>query len=101
MVRLKPLFDHVLLSAIDPPDKVGSIILSETAKENRTLITRKYKVIAVGAGDWTRDGSARIPVGVKPGDIVYLTDYAETDIAIDGVEYTMVRGEQIMGVLNG
>jgi chaperonin GroES len=65
---IEPLRDMVLIERLPEPSKIGRIIVPDIAKE----ASLKGKVLAVGPGK-REDGSvSRIPLQVKPGDMVYF-----------------------------
>jgi len=41
----------------------------------------------------------RVPLTVKVGDVVLMGRYSGTDVQFDGVDYTIVREEEILGVV--
>ncbi len=95
-MKVKPLYDRVLVKRVDPDEKVkGGIIIPDTAKEKPL----EGKVVAVGSGRLDDDGK-RIPLAVKAGDRVLINKYAGTEIRIDDVEHVIVREDEILGVIS-
>ena len=95
-MKIRPLSDRVLVERIDPePKKKGGIIIPDSAKEK----PQEAKVAAIGTGKLDKEGK-RMPFNVKPGDRVYLDKYAGTDLKIDNKEYTIVREDEILGIIN-
>lgn len=43
--------------------------------------------------------AAQIPLTVCVGDVVLMGRYSGTDVKLDGVEYSIVREDEILGVL--
>ena len=72
----------------------GGIIIPDTAKEK----PQEGEVVAVGPGRMTEDGK-RIAMEVKKGDRVLIGKYSGTDVKIDGTEYTILREDDVLGVL--
>ena len=94
-MKVKPLFDRVLVSRIEAEEKVkGGIIIPDTAKEK----PMEGKVISVGAGRLDEDGK-RIPMEVKKGDRILFGKYAGTEIKIDDKEHIILREDEILGVI--
>jgi chaperonin GroES len=94
-MKVKPLFDRVLVKRVDPEEKVkGGIIIPDTAKEK----PMEGKVIAVGAGRLDDDGK-RIPMEVKSGDRILFGKYAGTEIKIDDEEHIILREDEILGII--
>ncbi len=94
-MKVKPLFDRVLIKRVEPSEKVkGGIIIPDTAKEK----PMEGKVIAVGAGRLDDDGK-RIPMEVKSGDRILFGKYAGTEIKIDDEEHIILREDEILGII--
>eukprot|EP00475_Leptophrys_vorax_P015859 TRINITY_DN22245_c0_g1_i2.p1 TRINITY_DN22245_c0_g1~~TRINITY_DN22245_c0_g1_i2.p1 ORF type:complete len:100 (-),score=10.60 TRINITY_DN22245_c0_g1_i2:219-518(-) len=94
--RLLPLLDRVLIEKLVPPAKsVGGVLLPESATATQL---NTGKVIAVGAGGRTRDGSI-IPVSVKEGDTVLLPEYGGNQIKLEDKEYVLFRDDDLLAVL--
>ena len=95
-MKVKPLFDRVLVKRVDPEEKVkGGIIIPDTAKEKPL----EGKVVAVGAGRLDENGK-RIPMEVKAGDRVLVGKYAGTEVKLDDVEHVILREDEILGIVN-
>ena len=92
--KLRPLGDRVLIRFIEGEEKVGSIIIPDTAKEK----PQEGKVVAAGPGKMGEDGK-RIPMELKKGDRVLFSKYAGSEIKIDGVEHIFMREDDILGIL--
>lgn len=67
--------------------------MPDTVEKERS---ERGKVIAVGPGKREKDGSKRIPVDVKKGDVVLFTKYSPSEIKIDGKEYLVIREDDIL-----
>ena len=94
-MKIKPLADRVLLKRIEPGEEVrGGIIIPDTAKEK----PQEAEVVAVGDGKLDDDGK-RLPMTVKAGDRVLIGKYSGQDIKIDDVEHTIVREDEILGII--
>ena len=92
MASLRPLEDRVVLKVMESEDKTaGGILLPDTAKEK----SQRGKVTAVGEGKLSKDGK-RIAPDVKKGDIVLFGKYAGSDIKVDGVDYKILRENEIL-----
>ena len=72
----------------------SGIILSGSAKEKPQIA----EIIAVGTGKVTDDGKV-VPMTVKVGDKVLTSKYAGTEVKVDGVEYIIIRQEDILAVV--
>lgn len=93
-MTLKPLADRIVIKADKPEEKtVGGIILTNSAKEKPQVAT----VVAVGPGELV-DG-AHVPMNVKVGDRVLASKYSGTEVKLDGEEYTIVRQNDILAIV--
>ena len=94
-MNVRPLADRILVRRIEEQEtKRGGIIIPDTAKEK----PQEGEVIAVGPGRLTEDGK-RIAMEVKKGDRVLIGKYSGTDVKIDGVEFIILREDDVLGVL--
>ena len=94
-MNVRPLQDRILVRRVEEVEKTrGGIIIPDSAKE-RPL---EGKVIAVGSGKRTEDGTLVKP-DVKVGDTVLFARYGGTDIKVDNVDHVILREEEILGVV--
>ena len=94
-MNVRPLADRILVRRIEEKETVrGGIIIPDTAKEK----PQEGEVVAVGPGRMGDDGK-RFVMEVKKGDRVLIGKYSGTDVKIDGVEYTILREDDVLGVL--
>lgn len=92
---IQPIADYVLLQQEEAQSKTASgLYLPDNAKEKPKIA----KVLAVGEGR-VGDDNERIPVSVKVGDRVVYGGYSNTEVAIDGTEYLLVKEENIYGIV--
>ena len=93
-MTIKPLFDKVVIKAIETDEKTASgIALPGAAKEKPQLA----RVIAVGPGG-TIDGND-VKMQVKVGDTVLYSRYAGSEFKIDGEEVVIVRQADILAIV--
>ena len=89
-MKLKPMADNVLLKAHEAPETtVSGIVLATTNKEKPMI----YEVVSVGPG--TKD----VTMTVKAGDKVITGKYSGTTVKVDGEEYTIVRQNDILAIV--
>jgi chaperonin GroES len=55
-------------------------------------------VLAVGAGKITDEGT-RIPLDVKPGNLILFGKYSGQEIKLDGEEYLIVKEEEVLAII--
>lgn len=95
-MNFRPLHDRVLVQPLDGEEKTaGGIIIPDTAKEKPS----EGKIIAVGPGAKTEDGKI-LPMEVKVGDLVLFGKWSGTEVKIDGVEYSIMKESDIMGIMS-
>lgn len=96
-MTIKPLFDKVVIKAIEADEKTASgIVLPGTAKEKPLLA----KVLAVGPGG-SLDGTdgKNVVMQVKVGDTVLYSKYAGSEFKVDGEEVVIVRQADILAIV--
>jgi chaperonin GroES len=94
-MNLRPLHDRVIIQRIDDPaPPPGAIIVPDSAKEKPQHGT----VIAVGSGKSNADGR-RAPLDVKAGDTILFGTFAGQEIKLDGVEYLILKEEEVLGAI--
>ncbi len=54
--------------------------------------------MAAGKGRLLEDGKV-IPMDVKQGDRILFSKYAGNEVKIDGVEYLIMREEDVLGII--
>ncbi len=89
IMKIKPLADRVLVLPAQAEEKVGGIIIPDTAKEK----PQRGMVVAVGGG--TKDD----PMVLKEGNTVLYGKYAGTEIENEGEKYLMMRQSDVLAVV--
>ncbi|MCT8976321.1 co-chaperone GroES [Clostridium sp. CX1] len=93
-MRIRPLGDRVVIKRIEAEETTKSgIVLPGTAKEK----PQEAEVMAVGPGGVV-DGK-EIKMEVKVGDKVLFSKYAGTEVKMDGEEYTILRQDDILAIV--
>ncbi|WP_040197672.1 co-chaperone GroES [Candidatus Soleaferrea massiliensis] len=93
-MNIKPLADRVVVKMVEAEETTKSgIILAGTAKEKPQVA----EIIAVGPGGVV-DGK-EVTMYVSVGDKVLLSKYAGTEVKLDGVEYTILRQNDILAIV--
>ena len=88
-MKIQPLADRVLILPAAAEEKIGGIIIPDTAKEKPL----RGKVVATGKG--TKDEEMYL----KAGDEVLYGKYAGTELEFDGEKYLMMRQSDVLAVL--
>ena len=95
-VNITPLHDRVLVRRLEQTETAkGGIIIPDSAQEK----PQEGEVIAVGAGKLEK--GHRVPLDVKAGDRILFGKYTGTEIKVDGVEHTILREDEVLGILTG
>lgn len=93
-MKLKPLLDRVVLKSTEAEETTKSgIILTGSAKEKPVV----SEVVAVGPGGVV--GGKEVTMYVEVGDKVVISNYAGTEVKLDGEEYKIVRQNDILAVV--
>ena len=96
-MKIRPINDRVLVKPMESEEKTqGGIVLPDTAKEK----PQKGVVEATGPGRLLRDGK-RVSLSVSVGDKVIFGKYAGHDVKIDGVEYKIMKEDDILARIEG
>ncbi len=94
-MNFRPLQDRILVERVEETEKTkGGIIIPDTAKEKPA----EGKIIAVGEGRRGEDGKL-IPMDLKVGDTILFSKYGGTEVKFDGVEYLIMRQDDVLGVV--
>jgi chaperonin GroES len=94
-MKIRPLHDRIVVKRVEEEKtSPGGIVIPDTAKEKPI----QGEVIAVGNGKLLDSGEKRA-LDVKVGDKVLFGKYSGTEVKIDGIDYLMLREDDVMGVL--
>lgn len=88
-MTIKPLADRVLILPIEAEQKVGGIIIPDTAKEKPQHGT------IVAAGNGTKDEE----MVLKEGDEVLYGKYSGTELEVEGTKYLIMRQSDVLAVV--
>ena len=87
---MKPINDRIVVKPAPAEEKTKSgIIIPDTAKEK----PQRGEVIAAGPG---KEGKG---MSLKVGDIVLYGKYAGTELSHEGVDYLIMREDDVLVVL--
>ena len=93
-MTFKPLTDRVVIKAEESEETTKSgIVLTASSQEKPQFAT----VVAVGEGGIV-DGK-EVKMYVKVGDKVITSKYSGTEVKLDGEEYTIVRQNDILAIV--
>ena len=88
-MNIKPLADRVLVLPAPAEEKVGGIIIPDTAKEKPQHGTN------VAAGNGTKDEEMIL----KEGDEILYGKYSGTELEIEGTKYLIMRQSDVLAVV--
>ena len=88
-MNIKPLADRVLVLPAQAEEKVGGIIIPDTAKEKPQHGT------IVAAGNGTKDEEMIL----KEGDEILYGRYSGTELEVEGTKYLIMRQSDVLAVV--
>ena len=88
-MNIKPLADRVLVLPAQAEEKVGGIIIPDTAKEKPQHGT------IVAAGNGTKDEE----MVLKEGDEVLYGKYSGTELEVEGTKYLIMHQSDVLAVI--
>lgn len=91
-MKLKPLFDRVLILPTPEKETASGLALPNTSAEKPFL----GKVVAIGSGIDTEGTKHQLQVNV--GDKIVYSKYGGTPIIIDKTEYVIMRQADILAI---
>ena len=97
-LNVRPIGDRILVEPIEEKEqkgKKGGIIIPDTAKEK----PMESMVVAVGTGK-TGDDGKKIFLEVKKGDRVLVSKYGGTEIKLDGKDYRIFNGDDVLAIID-
>ena len=93
-MKVKPLFDKVVVESVEMQEKTQSGFYLPTASQEKQQMA---KIIAVGPGGIV-DGK-EIVMQVKEGDVILYSKYAGSEFKVDGKELTIIRQSDILAIV--
>ena len=96
-MNIRPLYDRIVVKRIEgDADKTsGGLYIPDTAKEK----PQEAEVVAVGKGKRLDDGKVAA-LDVQVGDRILFGKYSGSEIKIDGVEYLIMREDEVLGIVD-
>ena len=94
---VRPLHDRIIVRRLEEGEqKSGAIIIPDSAKEK----PQRGQVIAAGDGTVKDDGT-RVPLDVKPGDLILFGKYTSQEVKLDGEDFLIMRENEVLAVIDG
>jgi chaperonin GroES len=95
-MKIRPLHDRVIVKRLEEEKtSPGGIVIPDSAAEKPI----RGEVVAVGNGKVLENGQVRM-LDLKVGEKVLFGKYSGTEVKVDGVEYLVMREDDIMAVLS-
>lgn len=92
---MRPLGNRVLLRRLAAEETLkGGIILPDNAKKKQ----EHAEVVAIGTGKKDKNGQLT-PLPVNIGDIVLIEKYSGQEITLDGDEFIIARGDDLIAII--
>ncbi len=93
-MKLRPLGDKVVIRQIDEKAVTATGIVLPTNSQEKS---QQAEVVAVGSGAIVEGKEVKMEVTV--GDTVIYSEYAGTKVKLDGVEYIVLRQNDILAIV--
>ncbi len=93
-MTIKPLSDRVVIKTVEAEETTKSGIILTAASQEKPQIA---EVIAVGPGGIVE--GKEVKMMLKVGDKVLTGKYSGTEVKVDGVEYKIVRQDDILAIV--
>ena len=88
-MNIKPLADRVVIKMVEAEETTKSGIVLPGAAQEKPQVA---EIVAAGPG------TEEVKMEVKVGDKVLVSKYAGTEVKIDGVEYTILRQNDVLAI---
>ena len=88
-MNIKPLADRVLVVPAPAEEKIGGIIIPDTAKE------KPLRGVVKAVGQGTKDEQ----MVLKEGDEVLYGKYAGTELELEGEKFLIMRQSDVLAVI--
>ncbi len=96
MINIRPLYDRIVVKRIDEKETTrNGIVIPDSAQEK----PQEGEIMAVGKGKRLEDGTV-VALDVKAGDRILFGKYSGNEIKLEGIEYIIMREEDVLGVLD-
>ena len=95
-MNIRPLYDRIVVKRIDEQESTrNGIVIPDSAKEK----PQQGEIMAIGRGKRLDDGQM-VALDVATGDRILFGKYSGNEIKLDGVEYIIMREEDVLGILD-
>ena len=95
-MNIRPLYDRIVVKRIDEKETTrNGIVIPDSAQEK----PQEGEVMAIGKGKRLEDGKV-VALDIKAGDRILFGKYSGNEIKLEGIEYIIMREEDVLGVLD-
>ena len=95
-MNIRPLYDRIVVKRIEEQETAhNGIVIPDSAKEK----PQEGEVMAVGKGKRLDNGKT-IALDVQVGARILFGKYSGNEIKLDGLEYIIMREDDVLGVLD-
>jgi len=95
-MKLEPLGSNIIIKRLDAEETTaGGIVLPDSAQER----PQQGRVLSVGDGELLASGD-RAPHQVSEGDRVVFSNYAGTEVTIDGQQLHIMSENDILAIIS-
>lgn len=95
-MNIRPLYDRIVIRRVEAQETArNGILIPDSAQEK----PHEGEVMAAGRGKRLEDGQLT-ELDVRVGDRVLFGKYSGSEITVDGVEYLIMREDDVLGVLS-
>ncbi len=95
-IPLSPVREHILVQQEEAPEKTpGGLFIPSTVQAGKP---QRGVVVRVGRGNVTKKGQWR-PFDVEIGNQVLFTQYAGTEVNVEGQKFLLLKESDILGVV--
>ena len=95
-MNIRPLYDRIVVKRIEEQETTRTgIVIPDSAKEK----PQEGEVMAIGRGKRLDDGKM-VALDVRVGERILFGKYSGNDIKLDGIEYIIMREDDVLGVLD-
>jgi chaperonin GroES len=95
-MNIRPLYDRIVVKRIEEQETTrNGIVIPDSAKEK----PQEGEVMAIGKGKRLDDGQM-VTLDVKVGDRILFGKYSGNEIKLEGIEYIIMREDDVLGVLD-
>jgi chaperonin GroES len=94
-MNIRPLYDRIVVKRIEERESTrNGIIIPDSAQEK----PQEGEVMAVGHGKRLEAGEL-VALDVKIGDRILFGKYSGSETKVNGIDYIIMREEDVLGVL--